>query len=340
MYAKSRCANHLHADSNITGSAEEIQKRYPFKNLPKGWEGLYAPDNGVINVQLLLRTLYGLAKDYGAQASQYRRVQSVKFKADPKAWEVDADDNKGTSHTYQGRKIVITSGAYTNHVLQPNFGLSLDLDIWEMVASYFSVNPGPSGVVFPSMWFQFQPDDPVTGRSNLFYGFPAVPWGPPNVARIAVDAATRRIKDPSERLTNVVNPDDIKDTQDFINAHVVGVDATVPAFTLSCLQTNVADNNFVLDYLPEKYLQGGPKDSVALFCAGWAMKFVPTLGRTLKEMVLDGGSKTVPAKTMEHFAITRKGVITGKGLADEKSVFTFKRQAKGSSMRGVHNMGH
>lgn len=209
-----------------------------------------------------------------------------------------------------------------------------------MVASYFSVNPGPSGVVFPSMWFQFQPDDPVTHRSNLFYGFPAVPWGPPNVARVAVDAATRRIKDPDERLTNVVNPDDIKDTQDFINAHVVGVDATVPAFTLSCLQTNVADNNFVLDYLPKKYLKGGPEGSIALFCAGWAMKFVPTLGRTLKEMVLDGGSKTVPPKTMEHFTITRKGVIAGKGPAGEDSVFTFVKQARGSSMRGVHNMGH
>jgi sarcosine oxidase / L-pipecolate oxidase len=189
------------------------------------------------------------------------------------------------------------------------------------------------------MWFQFQPPDPVTGRSNLLYGFPVVPWGPPNVARIAIDAATRHIKDPDERLTNVINPADIKDTQDFIKEHVVGVDATVPAFTLSCMQTNVPDNNFVLDYLPEKYLKGGPKDSVALFTAGWAMKFVPTLGRTLKEMMLDGGSKTVPADTMKHFAITRDGVIL-ESATEAKSVFTFKKQAHGSSIGGVHNVGH
>lgn len=87
------------------------------------------------------------------------------------------------------------------------------------------------------MWFQFAPDQ--DNRSQLFYGFPTVPWGPPNVARIAVDAATRRIKDPSERLANVVNPEDIRDTQNFIKKHVVGVDSTVPAFTLTCLQTNV-----------------------------------------------------------------------------------------------------
>lgn len=87
------------------------------------------------------------------------------------------------------------------------------------------------------MWFQFAPDK--AGRSQLFYGFPTLSWGPNNVTRIAVDAATRRIKDPAERLTSVVNPEDIRDTQEFIKKHVVGVDSTVPAFTLSCLQTNV-----------------------------------------------------------------------------------------------------
>lgn len=87
------------------------------------------------------------------------------------------------------------------------------------------------------MWFQFAKD--VDKRSRLFYGFPALEWGPPNVARIAVDGATRKIHDPSERTANVVNPEDIKDTQDFIREHVTGVDWTVPAFTMTCLQTNV-----------------------------------------------------------------------------------------------------
>lgn len=87
------------------------------------------------------------------------------------------------------------------------------------------------------MWFQFSPDK--DGRSQLFYGFPTLPWGPPNVTRISVDAASSRIKDPSERRTNVVNPEDVRDTQDFVREHVVGVDSTVPAFTGTCLQTNV-----------------------------------------------------------------------------------------------------
>jgi sarcosine oxidase / L-pipecolate oxidase len=118
----------------LLGNTEQIEKRYPIKEASQNWEGLYAPDNGVINVQLLLRTSYGLAKGYSAEASQYRKVQSGEHDADSKAWLVAARDSEGELHKYQGRKIVITSGGCTNHVLGPNFGLSLDLDIWEMVA--------------------------------------------------------------------------------------------------------------------------------------------------------------------------------------------------------------
>ena len=48
-----------------------------------------------------------------------------------------------------GRKIVLTCGAHVNHVLEPSFAFKFDLNIWEMAASCFSVNPGPSGTVFP-----------------------------------------------------------------------------------------------------------------------------------------------------------------------------------------------
>lgn len=241
-------------------TAEQIERRYPFKNLPKEWIGLFAPDNGVINVQLLLRTLSRLAKDYGADAQQHIKVKQLHpHGEDGLTWKVSGLKKESQSVEFHGKKIILTCGAYINHVVEPNFGFQLDLNIWEMVASYFSVNPGPGGTVFPSkwrqerfedtqrlqriltsetgMWFQFAPDK--DGRSQLFYGFPTLDWGPPNVARIAVDAATRQIRDPDERLTSVVNAKDIEDTQDYIKEHIVGVDSTVPAFTLSCLQTNV-----------------------------------------------------------------------------------------------------
>lgn len=219
-------------------TAQEIQDRWPFKNLPDEWEGLYAPDNGVINVPLLLRSLLRLAKDYGADAKQHAEVTSVAYDNSSSSWRVDALHRDKKKASFHATKIILASGAYVNHVLQPSFGVHLDLDIWEMTASYFNTNAGPNGTIFPSMWFQFAPDD-ERGRSRLFYGFPAVPWGPPNLVRIAVDAATRRIKDPRDRSSSEINARDIADTQAFVRDHVVGVDATAPVFNSTCLQTNV-----------------------------------------------------------------------------------------------------
>ncbi|SCB65720.1 unnamed protein product [Fusarium graminearum] len=291
-------------------SADDIEDQYPFKNLKKDWMGLFAPDNGVINVQLLLRTLYSLARDYGADAKQHTEVKQIRPSDKNKSiWEVHGTVH-GKSVTYLTKKIIITSGSYVNHVLKPSFGISLGLEIWEMVATYFNTNAGPNGTIFPSMWFQFAPS--VNNRSRLFYGFPTLPWGPPNVVRIAVDAATRTIKDPSERQTHILSAEDVKDTQDFVRDHVVGVDHTVPASTVSCLQTNVFDNMFVLDFLPKKYLNGGAENSIAIFTAGWAMKFVPTLGKALSEMVLKGDSDY----KLKEFSITRPAP-TGKEIIQE-----------------------
>ncbi|KXX80595.1 Peroxisomal sarcosine oxidase [Madurella mycetomatis] len=331
-------------------TAQEIQDRWPFKNLPDEWEGLYAPDNGVVNVPLLLRSLLRLAKDYGADAKQHAEVTSIAYDNSSSSWRVDILHRDKKQASFHAIKIILASGAYVNHVLQPSFGIHLDLDIWEMTASYFNTNAGPNGTIFPSMWFQFAPND-ERGRSRLFYGFPAVPWGPPNLARIAVDAATRRIKDPRDRSSSEINAQDIADTQAFVRDHVVGVDATAPVFNSTCLQTNVFDNMFVLDYLPKEYLRGGPEKSVAVFTAGWAMKFVPLLGRALADMALNGGSEFA----LEAFAITRtddsgQGIIRVDDAGEAMQVETSSArplagtqvngQASGSSRHQRPRMGH
>ncbi|KAF8421848.1 hypothetical protein EV426DRAFT_671832 [Tirmania nivea] len=185
-----------------------------------------------------------------------------------------------------------------------------------MVASYWGMDPGPSGTRFPCMWFQFAkdlvPSPSITSkketRSQLFYGFPALPCGPPNIARISVDDATLQITDPDHRHPTVISPDDIGNTQEFVKEHVIGVDGRQllspsqlcrPMFTHPCL----IENMFVLDFIPEQYLQGGARNSVAIFTAGWAMKFAPLLGRALKQLVIDGCSEY----DSDNFKITRRG---------------------------------
>lgn len=158
------------------------------------------------------------------------------------------------------------------------------------------------------MWFQFEADSERNGKpvSNLFYGFPSVPWGTPNLCRIAVDAATNVITDPDHRAYPVISPEDLENTRTWIKDHVLGVGPNpVPIFAGTCLQTNVADNMFVLDFVPDRYIErvgSDAKKTIAVFTAGWAMKFVPLLGRVLKELLVEGKA---PEYDISHFAMDR-----------------------------------
>ena len=103
---------------------------------------------------------------------------------------------------------------------------------------------------------------------------------------------------------------------------------------------------FVLDYVPQEYLRGGPKDSVVVFTAGWAMKFVPLLGKALADMALHGKSEFA----LKEFFMTRKDEESGQGIlivdgaegdgpAESASIFASTQQASGSSIGGFHKKG-
>ena len=117
----------------------------------------------MINVPLLLRTLSRLAKDYGAEAQQHVKITSLEPRGnDELGWRAVGSKNGSKHVEFTCKKVVLTCGAYINHVLKPSFGFRFDLDIWEMVASYFSVNPGPNGSVFPSRSTVEFPHDEAT----------------------------------------------------------------------------------------------------------------------------------------------------------------------------------
>jgi len=280
-------------------TAKQIMERYPFRKLPKTFEGVFAYDNGCINVPLLLRTLYRLATAHGAVVETHAEVDGIEVHAD----EVTASYKKdGRKKEVRADRAIVTAGAYTNHVIA-SLKLELALEIWEMVYEYYSTDPGPDGTLFPSMWFQFQnPTDGDPAKSNLFYGFPSVPWAPPNLARIAVDNAVRVITDPVERKISP-SPNDLSITAEWVGKHCIGVD-NWPNYAGSCLQTNVCDNMYVLDFLPKSVGKG--HKNVALFTAGWGMKLVPLIGEILAQLVIDGKTEY----DISHFSITRPGILT------------------------------
>jgi sarcosine oxidase/L-pipecolate oxidase len=188
------------------------------------------------------------------------------------------------------------------------------------------------------MWFQFAEDSP-DGTSNLFYGFPSVPWGPPNSARIAVDAASRILKDPVQRSPDSISPQDLENTRQFVMKHIKGAGRNpVPFFAGQCLQTNVFDNMFVLDTIPDYLIpNAGPErsNSIAVFTAGWAMKFVPLIGLILKQLLVDGETADYD---ISQFKMDRKGK-DGQHIVQQKDIdltADIPTPYAGSSYRSCH----
>jgi sarcosine oxidase / L-pipecolate oxidase len=289
--------------------AEEVMRKYPFRDLPADYAGIFAPDNGCINVPLVLRTLFRLAQGYGAKLVSHARVLELRPDNDGVSVTMDT----GERRTVRAGRCILACGAYSNDVLG-SVGLRLKLDIWEMVYEYYATDPGPDGCYFPSMWFQFaEPTRGDPAKSNLFYGFPHVPWGPPNLVRIAVDNAVNVIDDPSGRKI-VPAENDLAITAQFVSQHCRGVEAR-PNYCGSCLQTEVQDNLFVLDHLPPS--TGDGYQNVFVFVGGWAFKFVPLFGQILQELTITRSSHA----DISHFTITRPGILVDpRAPAETKAV--------------------
>ncbi|MET7331129.1 FAD-dependent oxidoreductase [Nonomuraea sp. NPDC005650] len=271
-------------------AAAQIQREYPFMRLPETFVGLYAPDNGCIDVPLVLRTLRRLTVERGGQVRPHARVTALAGRAGGVVVTIGQDEK------VTARKCVVACGAYTNDVLA-SLDLRLRLGIWEMGYGYFASDPGPPGTRFPSMWFQFRaPTYGDPALSNLFYGFPALPWGPPDAVRIAVDNAVNVITDPDRRRLLPAGSE-LERTAEFVAGHCVGVD-TRPNFTGTCLQTNAVDNMYILDQLP-------CHPDIAVFTAGWAFKMVPLIGEILYQLLFEGGTP----HDISRFSITRKGML-------------------------------
>jgi sarcosine oxidase/L-pipecolate oxidase len=302
---------------------DEIHEQHHFQQLPNGTLGMFSKNNGVINVPLLSDTLKRLCIENGVE--MFEHTQVTKLQADSAGITVFATTPSHGDHTIEGEpvanlqfranKVALTVGAYTNHVLRPSFGLEADLDIWELTAAWYPLSlRGRSPTASSSMWFQFANDDfgmddtsnaadSKVSRSNLFYGFPPVDWVQHDplragCVRIALDDATCRITEPEHRHAEV-NKDDIARTANFIRQHMPSVNP-VPKTTLSCLQTNVFDNMFMLGLLPPSGGEGHAR--VALFAAGWGMKFVPLVGSVLADLLIDE-STTVPH--IDKFSLSR-----------------------------------
>lgn len=97
-------------------TAKEIEKKFPFKDIPKDYYGFFQKDGGIINLEATLKSLFNIA-------NAAKNIDLKEF----------------------------TPGAYINDILQ-HLGLHVNVDIWEMSSAYYKKT---KDIKLPT-WFVFQ----------------------------------------------------------------------------------------------------------------------------------------------------------------------------------------
>lgn len=254
-------------------NTSEIEKQYPFTNIPSNYEGFRQDDGGIIDLKATQIALLEICKN----------SPNVTLRNNSQVTNIDSLDNGDiivtvNDESFITKKLVLSPGAYINDVLK-HFELSVDINIWEMSSAYYKKL---EDITLPT-WFVFQkPTD-----KSLFYGFPEVDWAHPGYIRVAPDIPDRIIKDPSKRSPNP-NEESLKLNEAWVRDHMKGL-SSKSEFTSTCLITLSTDSKelLLLDTLPSSI---NNNENIIVYTGGWAAKFVPLLGKILSDLALTGAT--------------------------------------------------
>ncbi len=244
-------------------SAGEVMERFPQFDLDESVRGVYQADAGLVDAGKANAVHVALARARGATVLDATPVRGVRTVGDGVEVETDAE-------TFSARRLVVTSGAWTNKVLGP-LGFGIPLTCTEEQVTYFGT---------PHLR-EFAPDRfPVWiwhgGPDYSFYGLPV--YG--EVASKAGQDAGGNVVTPETR-TFEPNLRMLAKLRGFLERYIprsLGPEVRIK----TCLYDMPPDREFVLGTVPDH-------PQVSVFCgAGHAFKFAGLVGKILSELALTG----------------------------------------------------
>ncbi|MBA2534261.1 MAG: N-methyl-L-tryptophan oxidase [Rubrobacter sp.] len=257
---------------------ERLMERWPQFRLSGSERAIFQEDSGLVDARKANAIHAALARSHGATILEETPVRAVRPNGE--GVEVVTDGS-----TYLADRVVVTSDAWTNSVLQET-GVRIPLTVTQEQVTYyatpnlkeFSMDRFP---VF--MWH---------GADN-FYGFPVY-------GEVATKLGQHMGGHEVTAESRTFEPDPVRQIRyrEFLERHVPGF-LGPELYTKTCLYTIPPDQNFVIDTLEEH-----PQISVAIG-AGHAYKFAGLIGRILTQLALDGES-TFPT---EGFRLSRPAII-------------------------------
>jgi sarcosine oxidase len=251
-------------------SPVEVRRSFPAFRLPPGWNALFEPGAGWIDVDASMRAGLRQAAHSGAELYTNTRLEDWEWKGS--AFELTTSDG-----TFSARRLVITAGAWSGRILK---ALNLPLTVVRKLLVW----------VQPERPEDFTPDVfPVfaSGR-RFFYGFPNID---DRGVKLAIHwTGCEPIADPDSGQLQPTR-EDIRPVLDAAAELLPSLAGEVPdAFsrvtrTKTCFYTMTPDEHFVIDRHP----QIGNLVFAAGF-SGHGFKFAPAIGEALVDITLRGTS--------------------------------------------------
>lgn len=241
--------------------AAETMRRWPQWRLPDDVQVLYQAESGIAPANQCTAAHRRMAREHGATLIENVPITNIQFTHNH--YHVTAG-----GQTYTAEKLIITAGAWSNHLLA-HFGIKLPLTVTQEQLTYFAT---PYFNEFPPKRFPIW----IWMDEPCYYGFPVygerAVKGAQDVGGREVTVETRTFEPDAANFQRLAN---------FFQQYLPR--AHGPAlYTKTCLYTLTPDRDFIIDALAEH-----PN----VFCAIGAahdFKFSSVIGRILSELAVDG----------------------------------------------------
>lgn len=250
-------------------SPDQSKDLFPAFAVPSDFEVIFEPNAGFITPEKAILLFAEQAISRGAVIYTREHV---------KHWKQIGDTIEvvSSSGSFTCDKLVITAGAWTSKVIpnfKPRLTVTKQMLAWVAPKNWklFSMGKFPCWIL---------EDD----QRGSYYGFPILPagqFGGPLGLKLA-HHFPGEVSDPDKVNRNITRGTE-EDIRYALQKYLPSANHTILSMK-SCLYTNSADENFIIDHLP------GYKDKVTVACgfSGHGFKFASVVGEILADLSIKG----------------------------------------------------
>jgi len=252
---------------------------FPQFNPPVGWTGFYQAESGILAASNCVAAMARQAVAHGATLREECKVTSVTPTDSGVTLTLADGEEIGAA------QVIITAGPWAPHFLRDLVAWPVPLQVTRQQVAYFAVEDPErySAERCPIYIFTAEPH---------CYGFPI--WEKPGHIKVALEMLDSTT-DPDQ--PRVVDQENVTALSAVIREHFRGVHPT-PVQIDTCLYTETANRNFVIDRHPEH-----PQILLAAGFSGRGFKFTIGIGRLLADLAL-----SAPGTYDSHFWSPKYGL--------------------------------